>query len=143
MAIIDSPGFADVHIIVSDMERAKDFYDKLFGWPEVAAKPIRYDAKIGSEVAATYDRGTVYRTPQGTLLSLHPTGIGAFDPAITGLDHVTFGVGSKADLDRATKALDEAGISYTGPIEATEVGLALLAVHDPDGLPINLTAPLT
>ena len=60
-----------------------------------------------------------------------------------GLDHVRFSVASMADLEEAVKILDAQGIEHGAitPLEA--VGIAILAMRDPDNIQIELTAPLT
>ena len=33
MALVDSSGYAHVRLTVTDIDRSKTFYDRLFGWP--------------------------------------------------------------------------------------------------------------
>ena len=112
MALIDSSGFAHVRLTVTDINRSKAFYDQVFGWPVAA------DASAGAgqpEVRESPEKlygGVIYQTPQGTLFGLRPVGRSEFDSEHTGLDHVSFAVSSRADLDRAAAALDGAGIKH-------------------------------
>jgi catechol 2,3-dioxygenase-like lactoylglutathione lyase family enzyme len=65
-----------------------------------------------------------------------------FDPFRVGLDHLSFAVGSRADLDAAVARYDEAGVDH-GPIrEVAAMGMAFLAAFDPDGIAIELTATI-
>ena len=58
-----------------------------------------------------------------------------------GLDHISFSVPTRADLDEAVRLLDERGIEH-GPIrELVPLGISFLAFFDPDGIALELTAP--
>jgi catechol 2,3-dioxygenase-like lactoylglutathione lyase family enzyme len=59
-----------------------------------------------------------------------------------GLDHLSFSVESRDDLDAALRVLDERGVEH-GPIrEVPAMGLAFLAAFDPDGIAVELTAQI-
>jgi glyoxylase I family protein len=60
----------------------------------------------------------------------------------TGLDHVSFAVSSRADLDRAAAALDGAGIKHGEVRELSDSGIAILSFQDPDDINLELTAAL-
>ena len=56
-----------------------------------------------------------------------------------GLDHLTFRLSSRADLDVAVAALDEMGIAHEEP---KDLGMMwILEFRDPDGIALELTAP--
>jgi len=60
-----------------------------------------------------------------------------------GLDHLSFGVSDHEDLERAVALLDEHGVPH-GPITAlSSFGISVLPFRDPDGIALELTAPLT
>ena len=86
--------------------------------------------------------GTVYQTPQGALFGLRPVGSTSFDSERTGLDHVSFAVASRGELESAAAALTEAGIKHGEITDLTDAGLAILSFQDPDDINIELTAPL-
>jgi glyoxylase I family protein len=143
MALIDSDGFAHVRLTVTNIGVSKRFYDNLFGWPvAVDASEEAADPEVRRDPARFYG-GVVYQTPQGTLFGLRPVGAQIFDPDATGLDHLSFTVMSRADLDRAAKALTEAGIEHGEVIELAEAGIAILSIQDPDDINIELTASLS
>lgn len=79
----------------------------------------------------------------GTLLGLHefPDTDAAtpFSERRAGLDHVAFGVASRAELERWEKRLNDLGISHSG-IEDAGYGSGL-SFRDPDGLPLEFFAP--
>ena len=86
---------------------------------------------------------------QGMFFGLRPVGAeraaggDRFDPLRVGLDHLSFGVSSRADLDAAVLLLDERGVEH-GPIrELVALGLCFLAFFDPDGIALELTAPVS
>jgi glyoxylase I family protein len=142
MALISSTGFAHVRLTVTDIARSKDFYDRLFGWPTAVDNSARVDEPGVTESAEEFFGGTVYQTPQGTLFGLRPVGAESFDADTTGLDHVSFAVASRDDLEAALDALTEAGIEHGEIIDLTDAGIAILSFQDPDDINVELTAPL-
>ena len=142
MALVDSTGLAHVRLTVTDITRSKAFYDQVFGWP-VAVDASDQAGTPGVETdPGRFYGGVVYQTPQGTLFGLRPVGTGAFDADTTGLDHVSFAVSARQDLDTALDALDGAGIPHGEVIELGDAGLAILSFQDPDDINVELTAPL-
>ncbi|MDG3013802.1 VOC family protein [Speluncibacter jeojiensis] len=142
MALITSSGYAHVRITVTDIARSKQFYDRVFGWP-VAVDESSAVAEPGvRESQERFYGGTIYQTPQGTLFGLRPVGRETFDPNRTGLDHVSFAVASRAELERAAAALTDAGIEHGEVTDLTGAGIAVLSFQDPDDINVELTAPL-
>ena len=142
MALVNSTGYAHVRLTVTDIARSKEFYDRLFGWPAAIDNSGRVDEPGVRDSAEEFFGGTVYQTPQGTLFGLRPVGAQGFDPDATGLDHVSFAVDSRGDLDSALTALDEAGIEHGEIMDFPDAGMAILSLQDPDDINIELTAPL-
>ncbi len=142
MALITSSGFAHVRITVTDIARSKEFYDRVFGWPAAIDASSTVDEPGVRESPEAFYGGVVYQTPSGALFGLRPVGRGRFDSTITGLDHVSFLVDSRDDLADAHRALDEAGIQHGDVTDLTGAGLAILSFSDPDGVHLELTAPL-
>lgn len=142
MALIRSSGFAHVRLTVTDIARSKEFYDRLFGWPTAVDNSARVDEPGVRDSAEEFFGGTIYQTPQGTLFGLRPVGTSGFDADSTGLDHVSFAVDSRADLEAARAALEEAGIEHGEIIDLEDAGLAILSLQDPDDINVELTAPL-
>jgi catechol 2,3-dioxygenase-like lactoylglutathione lyase family enzyme len=60
-----------------------------------------------------------------------------------GLDHLSFSVGSRGDLEAAVRLFDENGISHGTINDLGEYGLPIyvLAFRDPDNIQLELTAP--
>lgn len=143
MALIDSSGFAHVRLTVTDIARSKAFYDRVFGWPTAVDASQHVDEPGVRESAEQFYGGVVYQTPQGTLFGLRPVGSTSFESATTGLDHVSFAVGSRADLISAAAALTDADIEHGEVTDLSDAGMAILSFQDPDDINIELTAPLS
>jgi glyoxylase I family protein len=143
MALIESSGFAHVRLTVTDIVRSKAFYDEVFGWPVAVDSSGSVNEPGVRHSAEKFYGGTVYQTPQGTLFGLRPVGTDGFDSDRTGLDHVSFTVAARSELDRAAAALTEAGIEHGSVVELTAAGMAIMSFQDPDGINIELTAPLS
>lgn len=142
MALVTSSGFAHLRITVSDISRSKAFYDSVFGWPVAIDESGSAGAPEVSDDPERFYGGTVYQTPQGSLFGLRPAGTPRFDPRRIGLDHVSFAVASRSELDRAAMALGDAGIDHGEVRELGDAGIAILSFQDPDDINIELTAPL-
>ena len=139
---ISSSGYAHVRITVTDIARSKAFYDQVFGWPAAIDTSGEVSNPKSEGEPSNFYGGTVYQTPQGTLFGLRPVGTQPFDSEHTGLDHVSFAVDSRGDLDEVVKGLDAAGIAHGEVVDLTDAGLAILSFQDPDDINIELTAPL-
>jgi glyoxylase I family protein len=75
------------------------------------------------------------------LLGLRPVAPAGdrFDENRVGLDHVSFAVPGRADLDAAAAALDSLGVAHSG---VKNIGVALLLeFRDPDNIALELFAP--
>lgn len=142
MALVPSSGFSHVRITVTDIARSKAFYDQVFGWPVAVDNSGSVDEPGVRESAEAFYGGVVYQTPEGKLFGLRPVGSARFDPDHTGLDHVSFAVESRADLERAAVALTEAGIEHGEVTDLGDAGIAILSLQDPDDINVELTAPL-
>jgi len=142
MALINSSGFAHVRLTVTDIDRSKAFYDQVFGWPVAVDESASADQPEVREAPEKFYGGVIYQTPQGTLFGLRPVGSTSFDSEHTGLDHVSFAVASRDDLERAATALDGAGVTHGEVRDLTDAGIAILSFQDPDDINVELTAAL-
>jgi glyoxylase I family protein len=143
MALVTSTGFAHVRLTVTDIARSKAFYSNVFGWPIAIDASDQVDEPGVRESPAKFFGGTVFQTPQGTLFGLRPVGSTGFDSEQTGLDHVSFAVDSREQLESAAVALTEAGITHGEIIDLADAGIAILSFQDPDDINVELTAPLS
>ena len=60
-----------------------------------------------------------------------------------GVSSSTLQVNSRADLVTAHQKLDDAGIPHREVTDLGDAGLAILSFSDPDGVHLELTAPLS
>ena len=135
-----------LRLTVTDVHRSMAFYTELLGF-EVAmdAPPPADDDNYDTIVDSL--QGGVILMHQGMFVGLRPVddqraASDRFDPLRVGLDHLSFAVPSRADLDAAARLLDERGVEH-GPIrELAPLGLAFLAFFDPDGIALEVTAPI-
>lgn len=125
-------GFHHVSLTVRDARASEEFYTKAFGFLPVL------------ELADEHGRGfkrILAHGPSRTILgfSVHAANDGsAFSEFRTGLDHLSFGVVSVAELDAWAAHLDELGVDHS-EIRETPVG-HLMTVRDPDNIQIELWA---
>jgi catechol 2,3-dioxygenase-like lactoylglutathione lyase family enzyme len=132
-----------VRLTVTDVARSRAFYTEVLGFEVAVESPPEDDP--GGVIADTLQGGIVL-TNAGVLIGLRPVdavhAADRFDPLRVGLDHLSFAVDSRADLDAAVKVYDERGVEH-GPIrEVPAMGMAFLAAFDPDGIALELTAGL-
>jgi catechol 2,3-dioxygenase-like lactoylglutathione lyase family enzyme len=145
MALISSSGFAHVRLTVTDVAASKAFYDRVFGWPAVIDNSARADQPGVRESQAEFYGGVVYQAPSGALFGLRPVAPAGqrFDSEHTGLDHVSFQVTARQELLTARDRLAEAGIPHGEVTDLSDASLAILSFSDPDGVHLELTAPLS
>ena len=144
MSDITTTGLHHLRLTVTDLDRSRAFYEDVLGF-EVAAQSEGHpsDPAVRADPAQLYG-GVVFAT-NGILFGLRPVA----DPADSfvservGLDHVSFGVAARSDLDAAIVALDARGVPHGEVIELTAFGIAILSFDDPDGVHLELTSPLT
>ncbi len=132
-----------IRLTVTDVERSRAFYTGVLGF-DVALDSAPPDDP-GGLVADTLQGGVVL-VNAGVMVGLRPVDAAhaddRFDPFRVGLDHVSFSVGSRQDLDTAVAVFDRHGVAH-GPIrEVPAMGMAFLAAFDPDGIAVELTAQL-
>lgn len=121
-----------LRLTVSDVARSQAFYTEVLGFQHVMDLPA------------------------GVFLSNSAVGLGLgpspapdrapaddrFDEARIGIDHLSFSVSSREELERSKRLLDERGVPHG---EITDLGdvfsMYILAFRDPDNIQLELTAP--
>ncbi len=121
-----------VMLTVSDLDLARDFYTRVLGYRVAVEMPER-----GGAILTDGNTMLAVATPPG-----HALPRDQFDENRVGLDHLSFSMGSRADLDRAVSVLDEYGVPH-GEIDdgGPEMRLYTLTFRDPDNIQLELTAP--
>ncbi|GAA3224166.1 VOC family protein [Pseudonocardia petroleophila] len=131
-------GFSHVRITVTDIAQSRAFYDAVLGLPVAFAATPDADEATRAEEWWLFG-GVVYQVPGG-FFGLRPVAPGGdrFTEDRAGLDHLSFGVASRADLDAAAARLDELGVAHEG---VKDIGIGqLLEFRDPDNIALELWA---
>ena len=124
--------FSSIHhltLTVTDVERSFEFYKAVLGFELLREIPPDNRKLIMA--------GDV-------MMALRPTPDmpdDRFNENRAGLDHLSFSVDSRADLESAIRLLDEMGVPH-GEIEDLPTSkLYMLTFRDPDNIQLELTAP--
>jgi glyoxylase I family protein len=125
MATIE--GVHHVVFTVRDADRSAQWYTDLLGMAVVSQ---RDDDAVRSRLLAHPDSGLVVGLRQDLG---HPDS--AFDEFRTGLDHISFRVPSRQDLEDWQQRLREAGVRFT-PIVDTQTG-SVIVFRDPDNIQLE------
>lgn len=137
-----------IRMAVTDVQRSQAFYTDVLGFDVAVDAPPPPDDESHEAIVDSLQGGVILMH-QGMFFGLRPVdderadAADRFDPFRVGLDHISFGVPTRADLDAATRLLDERGVEH-GPIrDLVPLGLSFLAFFDPDGIALELTAPIS
>ena len=134
---LTSTSIAHVRLTVTDIERSRQFYESVFGWPVLLEIPENADAATRKRLKFLFG-GVIYDLG-GALLGLRPVATDRFDENRVGLDHIAFRLGNKTELDAAAAHLDEVGVAHE-PVK--DIGPSyILEFRDPDNIALELTAP--
>ncbi|MGH7921858.1 MAG: VOC family protein [Candidatus Dormibacteraceae bacterium] len=129
--------FAHIRLTVTDINRSRTFYEALFGWPVAVELPADADAATQERLQFLFG-GVIYRVGD-SLFGLRPVARDRFDEDRVGLDHVSFVLESRAQLDEAAALLDERGVRHEA---VKDIGASyILEFRDPDNIALELTAP--
>lgn len=114
-------GFHHITLRVTDLAQARAFYEGVLGFEVDQDFPGR---KLRLRPAGTDTRLVLAPALPGT------PGDDRFTERRIGLDHLAIGIGSRAELDRMSEALEAAGV----PIELNydALGNAIVHFRDPD-----------
>ena len=136
---ITPQGYSHVRLTVRDIEVSRQFYDAVFALPVAIDLPPDADETDRATLAFLFG-GVIYRLGDG-LFGLRPAADpdDLFDEDRTGLDHLSFNVADRSDLDAAIVTLDGLGVDHG---EIKDIGAGhILEFRDPDGIALELFAP--
>jgi catechol-2,3-dioxygenase len=126
----DFPPVTHVVLTIGDLSVSRPWYRRLFG----------------SDPVLDEDTGPfhhcVFALPGGVLVSLHEfhdPNTEPFDERHRGLDHLAFGVSTRAELEEWGRKLEERGIEHGKIIDAS-YGSGM-AFRDPDDIQLEFFAP--
>jgi glyoxylase I family protein len=125
------PGLGHVALTVRSVDASLPWYEALFGAPPVL-----------NEDTGPW-RHIVWALPGGTLIGIHehpstPKG-DTFSEFRIGLDHISFHLPSRAELEKWQSRLDELGVKHGGIVDAP-YGSGV-SFRDPDGNALEFFAP--
>jgi glyoxylase I family protein len=134
---IATKSYAHVRLTVTDIERSRAFYDDVFGLPVAFEIPADADDRTREQLGFLFG-GVIYQLGD-SLLGLRPVADDHFDEDRVGLDHLSFAVSDRNELDSAVAVLDERGVSHAG---VKDIGAGyILEFRDPDNIALELFAP--
>ncbi len=129
--------YAHIRLTVTDIARSREFYDQVFGLPVAAEVPADADDATREELSWLFG-GVVYQLGD-SLFGLRPVAADVFDADRAGLDHLSFAVASRSDLDAAVTVLDQRGVPHES---VKDIGMGyILEFRDPDNIALELFAP--
>lgn len=134
----------DIHhlrLTVTDLDRSRQFYTSLLGFQVAVESPPPDDPSADEVFKILF--GGVVMIRGNLLMGLRPMAPSSdrFDPDRVGLDHLSFGVASRADLEQAVRLFDEHAVRHGGITNLPAFGIDVLSFEDPDGVQLELTAP--
>ena len=130
-----------LRLTVTDLERSREFYTQLLGFEVIAESPPPDDPSAAEVFKILF--GGVVMSRGSLIMGLRPMAASGerFDPNRVGLDHLSFGVASRDDLEQAMRLFDENGVAHGEITTLGSFGIDVLPFEDPDGVQLELTAP--
>src|SRR5881275_214893 len=129
---IKTTGVHHIRLIVTDTVRARDFYTSLLNFKVAVELPPGYVMTNGNMllgITPPWDESQAIKNDR-------------FSPNRVGLDHLSFGVANRAELEKAAALFDEHGVEHGEVRDLVQFGITILSFSDPDGIQLELTAPL-
>lgn len=123
----DITGISHVALSCRDLEASARWYTDVLGFTFLA------------DLEAEDNRRKLFVHPGGVVVGLveHDANAGtAFGPSQTGLDHLSFGVAGREDLDEWIKRFQRMGVTHS-PVADTPWG-QVLCFRDPDDIQLEL-----
>jgi glyoxylase I family protein len=134
-----------LRLTVTDVERSRAFYTELLGFQVAMDAPLPAGDPHHDLTVALLQDGIVMVNGD-LLIGLRPVDAARagdrFDPFRCGLDHLSFTVAGRAELEAAAATFEERGVEHSDITDLPPFGIAVLPFKDPDGLALELTAPL-
>src|SRR5215472_14010873 len=129
---ITTSGVHHIRLIVTDAIRSRDFYTRFLNFTVAAELPPGFVLTNGIMllgVTPPWDESQALDHDR-------------FSPNRVGLDHLSFGVANRAELNKAAALFDEHGVEHGEVKDLPAFGITILSYSDPDGIQLELTAPL-
>ncbi|HEX9131671.1 MAG TPA: VOC family protein [Ktedonobacteraceae bacterium] len=129
---ISTNGVHHIRLIVTDPVRSRDFYTSLLNFTVAAELPpgfVLTNGNILLGMTSPWDESQALPNDR-------------FSPNRVGLDHLSFSVANKAELQKAAALFEEHGVEHGEVRDLPPFGITILSFSDPDGIQCELTAPL-
>jgi glyoxylase I family protein len=139
---INTGGIHHLRLTCTDVARSKAFYTELLGFDVAADSPPPGDA--GADAAYPVLWGGCVLVRGALLLGLRPVAPkdDRFDEDRVGLDHLSFNVETRGELDDAVALFDARGVSHGEIKTLAGFGICVLPFRDPDNIQVELTSPM-
>src|SRR5262249_19769400 len=129
-------GFHHFSPTVSDVEASAQWYERVLGMNRI---PVTFP-HYGSEGSGY---GVVRVEPRSAItIGLHHDAVNPCLPADecrTGLDHISFAVAERADLDAWASWLDQLGVKNSGAVDTDNpIPYSVVVFRDPDNIQLEL-----
>ena len=131
-----------LRLTVTDVQRSREFYTRLLGFQVAVESPPPGDT--GADEAFSVLFGGVVMIRGNVMMGLRPVAAAddRFDPDRVGLDHLSFSVATREDLEEAVRLFDEHGVRHGAITRLASFGIDVLPFNDPDGIQLELTTPV-
>lgn len=120
--------YRHVGLTVTDLERSANWYRDTLGFSELFRESEGHRSAVIMSVPGTQLILGLVRFDDGAT--------DAFSPFRTGLDHLCFGVASRADVIEWAAQLDERGVPHSGVVEMKTS--PIVNFKDPDGIALAI-----
>ena len=139
---INTGSIHHLRLTVTDVGRSRDFYTGLLGFEVAVESPPSADPKLEPTYPVLWGGCILVRG--NLLLGLRPVARQGdrFDEDRVGLDHLSFSVGSKSELEEAVRLFDQRGVAHGEITTLSGFGIYVLPFRDPDNIQVELTAPI-
>jgi glyoxylase I family protein len=139
---IPAGGIHHLRLRVTNLERSRQFYTGLLGFEVAVESPPPGDPSAAETFKILF--GGIVMARGNLLMGLRPMAPPGdrFDPDRVGLDHLSFSVASHDELEQAMRLLDDRGVPHGEVTSLPSFGIDVLPFEDPDGVQLELTAPM-
>lgn len=129
---ITTTGVHHIRLIVTDPVRSRDFYTRMLNFQVAMELPPGFVLTNGNMLLGITSPWDTSQAPLND----------RFSPNRVGLDHLSFGVANRAELDKAAALFNEHGVEHGEVRDLPDFGITILPFYDPDGIQLELTASL-